>query len=602
MNVNRHDKKVVMKKLVLSIFFLSLSCLQAKQQNLILLVDINQQEGIKKDEITATHQLITALQQQAAPILVSTSLWKNVCDRKQEFTKRLDDTSSLEFQIRSLYQATNKQFQACHYDLDAINQKLSISWYKKNYPKLALLEQSQLDQLKFNFLCYNFDYHHNQWSLFNAQTGMLLFIPQFVDLYINHVYKVHNESDITYHKEKQSHVVVQSLQLLLGNNYDEWVIYLSGHGNPQNRKEVAHIAGMPLHEFSDLLAYLHKKMRVKLLVYSSCYAGGVHTVEPYKNMKLHFPIMTVALMDAPIYGFGFFEGVKLPPYNQELYLTSQDVQHGAGLLVSQVQQFQQFFQYAWSGQFDMNLIETVSQFFTCDNKQCMVKKIENMPLIRKAHGVSFHVVQDDISSQFMYQAKTSQAITTQKPVLLYIKKIDKITLTSPVAIVSMLPGLQNHEIKELVAEKIPLSQLMNETFLSVADAEKNKNYLIDRLVCQNDLIASAANKEITHCMIIQQDFVPKFLSGKPETFISFQSDDAWYLVIWKHQKAEKIMRLTDDQIDIMIELEKFLQQGIDFQDDVGSHTLVTFDAYVKNKMYQHDIIESCLRDKICKKW
>lgn len=589
-----------MKKFLFFIFLLSLSCLQAKHQNLILLVDTNQQESIKKDDITATHQLITALQQQAAPILVSTSLWKNVCDRKQEFSKKLDDAFSLESEIYKLYRATNKHLQACKYDLDEINQKLSVSWYKKKYPKLALLPQSQLDQLKFNFLCYNFDYHHDQWSLFDAQTGMLLFVPQAVGLNINHAYKVHNEFDVTHHKDKHAHVV-QSLQLFLGNNYDEWVIYLSGHGNAQNRKEAAHIAGMPLHEFSDLLLYLHKKMHVKLLVYSSCYAGGVHAVEPYKNMKLHFPIMTVALTDAPIYGFGFFEGVKLPPYNQELYLTSQDVQHGGGLLVSQVQQFEQFFHYAWSGQFDMNLVETVSQFFSCENKQCVVKKIENMPLIRKAYGLSFHVVQDEISSQFMHQVKTSRAITIEKPVLLYVKKIDKIVLTSPVAVVSMLPGMQNHEIKELIAEKIPLSKLIHESFLSLTDAEKNKNYLIDRLVCQNDVIVSAANKEMTHCMIIQQGFVPRFFAGKPETFISFQLGDAWYLIIWKHHKAEKIMKLTDDQINTMIELEKFLQQGIDFQDDVASHTLVTFDAYVKNKMYQRDIIESCLRDKICKK-
>lgn len=589
-----------MKKLVQCIFLLSLSCLQAKHQNLIILVDTAQQETSKKDDITATHQLITALQQQAAPILVSASLWKNIVDRKQKFSKKLDDRSSLELVFYDLYKDVNKELELSEYNLNLINQKLSLLWYKQNYHQLACLSQVQVDQLKFNFLCYNFDFNMDQWSCFDAQTGMILFVPQSVDLSIHNFYKILVESDLTLHHAKKNNII-QTLQLFFDGNYDDWILYLSGHGNVKAGKEVAHIAGMPIHEFSDFLSYINNKMKIKLLVYSSCYAGGINSVQPYKNMKLHYPVIVIALTDAPIYGFGFFEGIKLAPYSQDYYLTAQDVQKGQGLLPLKIQQFDTFFTRAWSGLHDIKLIESVSQFFTCDKKSCFVKKIENMPLIRDIASLSFDVMHDTIAQELVHKVTNSQVGTTQKSVLLYVKKVDTIQFDNPVAIVSMLPGLQNHQINKLIAHNIPLSRIIQDSFLSLADATKNKNYLIDTIICNNDIIEPFGSCQVTHCMLIQEGFMPKFLPYKSETFISFRLNEQAYLMVWRNEKPEKIMKLTSDQTRIMIELENFLQQGIDFQDDVPSSQLVVFDAYVKNKVYQKDIIESCLQQRICKK-
>src|SRR3990167_5248738 len=103
-----------MKKILILFLFL-LSHLHADQQNLIILVDTTQQESIKKQDITATHQLIVALQQQAAPILVSVSLWKNIVDRKKDFTKKLHNQSSVESSLYNLYQETNRQLKSENY-------------------------------------------------------------------------------------------------------------------------------------------------------------------------------------------------------------------------------------------------------------------------------------------------------------------------------------------------------------------------------------------------------------------------------------------------------------------------------------------------------
>lgn len=594
------DKKVVMKKLVSFIFLLSLLSLQALPQNLILLSDSHEQEGIDKDDITATHQLITALQQAAAPILASTSLWKNIVDRKQAFTKKLQDQYSLESEIYRLYKETNKQLQLFDYDLDRVNKKLSLSWYRQHYPKLVLLQQDQLNKLKFNFLCYSFNLDFDTWSVYDAKTGMFLFVPVETNIVVSKRDQVYQESDLV-HDSSKKNSDIQSLKVYFSGSDDVWVIYASGHGNVQDGKEEATIAGMSIVEFSDLLSYFDQAMKIKLFIYSSCYAGGVHTIEPYKNKQLHFPVIVVSLTDAPIYGFGFFEGVKLPPYTKDLYLTLQDIHRQKGLLPCKVQDFQDFFSCAWNRSHDLHLVGLVSQFFSCDDTVCSVKKIENMPLERKARALYFNVLHDETSHNFMQKAEQFTTVTFEKAILLYAKKIEKIVLENSVPIVSMVPGLQNHQINRLIAPRVSLSQLINESFLSLADAAKNKNYLINHLVCRNDLVAGAANQEISHCMIIQQGFMPRFLPAKVETFISFAVDKAWYLIVWKDQKPEKIMTLTTEQIKIIKELEKFMQQGIDVQSDMTSDLLLTFDAYVKNKVYQHDIIESCLRDKICRK-
>ena len=196
-----------MKKNILILFLFSLSYLQADQQNLIILVDTTQQESIKKQDITATHQLIVALQQQAAPILVSVSLWKNIVDRKKDFAKKLHNQSSVESDVYNLYQETNRQLKLVNYNTDQINQKLSSSWFEANYPQLAKMPQSELDQIKFNFLCYSFEFLMDQWSVYDAQTGMLLFIPAGNPLKFDEIFRVKDERDLLKHAGRKNHVL-----------------------------------------------------------------------------------------------------------------------------------------------------------------------------------------------------------------------------------------------------------------------------------------------------------------------------------------------------------------------------------------------------------
>lgn len=79
-----------------------------------------------------------------------------------------------------------------------------------------------------------------------------------------------------------------------------WSIYLGGHGLIKNS-----IAGLLLSDFRKFLDFLQHKIDVKLLVYSSCYAAGLNTELIYKDATsalqkaYSFPIVTQALTDAP---------------------------------------------------------------------------------------------------------------------------------------------------------------------------------------------------------------------------------------------------------------------------------------------------------------
>ena len=175
-------------------------------------------------------------------------------------------------------------------------------------------------------------------------------------------------------------------------------------------------------------------------------------------------------------------------------------------------------------------------------------------------------MQDAIAAKLVQQAMTSESIIAQQPLLLHVKKIKKIEMVDVIPLVSMLPGLQCHEIGQLVAHQNSLSNIINGLFLSLSDAQRNKNYLVHEMSCYTDLVASEQQENITHFMLIQQGLKPKFLDITAQAIISFKSGDQWYLVVWNDAKCCKIMNLTSGQIKVMKKLEKILQSGIDFQD------------------------------------
>jgi hypothetical protein len=587
------------KILLYFLLFLSLN-LCAHDRNLVIIIDNLQQETAKTKEINMTHQSVTALQQRASLVLISTGLWKNIIDRKKYFEKQLESADSLESVIFNMYQKTNQELEFSRYNLTIINQKLSQSWFAQNYPQLAELSQEQLNQLRFSFLCYIFEFNMNQWRVYNAHEGMLLFMPRELNYSIDNQYELFEEKDLLKH-DKKSHPI-ESLQKLLPINSDRWVIYLTGHGHPKSSKQGANIAGLKSAEFKKLLDYCNEQMRLKLLVYSSCYGGGVHTVEPYENLRLHFPVIVTAATDAPIFGFGLFEGVKLPPYDSQFKLQTSDVSKNKGLLPYAMQSFPIFFKRAWRGQFDLNLVQSISRFFVCDLLLCHVQKVENFPLIRKAHDLIFTPIRDGMIMKLVQQVTANSSVVSSKPLLLYTKKIKKIKIDHALPIISMLPGIQSHEITELVATNIPLSQLIANSFLSLEDMQAYKNFIIKKVSCFNDLIGQAKNEIFTNVLVLNQEHLkPKFFHDHADALISFELAGKHYLLVWNDQKMSDMIELNEEQADTMKEIQSFVQQAVKYDANIAVEKLLTFDTYISNKAYQEEIVDGCIKSKVCKK-
>lgn len=575
-------------------------------RNLMIIVDNLRQETAKSDEINMTHQCITALQQEASMVLVSTSLWKNIVDRKARFEKALQDPASLASQILNLYQTTNQQLLHARYNLAIINQKLSQSWFEVQYPSLAQLATADFNQLRFDFACYMFEFTIDQWHVYYPHEGMLLFAPQKLNYQIDARFELFDEQDMTKYADKKSNVVA-SLQKLLENKQDRYVIYLTGHGHPKSAQQGANIAGLKIDEFRKLLDYFNTSMQVKLLLYSSCYGGGVHTIEPYASLQLHYPVIVTAATDAPIFGFGLFEGVKLPPYDAVFKLESCDVAKNIGLLPCALQNYTAFFKRAWKGQFDLNLVQLVSKFFACDLLACHVQKVENFPLIRKAGSLIFVPIKDHLIMKLISQVNGYTSVTSSKPILLYTKKVKKIKIDRAVPIISMLPGLQSHSIDQLIAPQVELSQLLAQSFVSLQDMQSYKNFLIKNLVCANDLLKQdqiADQKLVTlkNLLILgQENLRPKFLEKSAQVIIYAQLADKHYLVLFDDQKITDQFELNTEQIDAMQQILGFVQLMADQDALAAPEKLLTFDAYLTSKEYQQEIVVKCVKKKVCKK-
>lgn len=86
------------------------------------------------------------------------------------------------------------------------------------------------------------------------------------------------------------------------NKSVQWVVYLNGHGGYGRS-----IATIALQDFSEMLAFFDKKIKVVLFTYSSCYAAGFNAARVYGELtqasygsvkEYSYPIVTQAVADA----------------------------------------------------------------------------------------------------------------------------------------------------------------------------------------------------------------------------------------------------------------------------------------------------------------
>lgn len=597
---------ICMKDEMTITLFLMLICsvsVFSVDRNLVIIIDAMRQETVDTDEINMTHQALTALQQKASMVLMSVSLWKNIIDRKERFFQAIKQPASLESDMFRLYQTTSAYLKQAKYALPLINQQLSHDWFGTHFAQLAQSGLEQLHRIRFDFACYRFVADLNQWKVYAVNQGMLLFVPHTIRCQVDEKYRVTCLQMILQKTDKNLHIL-GVLEKFFGQTQDRFVIYLTGHGHPKAAKQGAQIAGLSVADFRKFLEYCDQKMHLKLLVYSSCYAGGVHTLEPYVSLQLHFPVIVTAVTDAPIFGFGLFEGVKLPPYDANFYLQSTDVSKKEGLMPFALQDYSLFFKRAWKGYLDLHLIQAISRFFNCDLMSCSLQKIENYPLIRYAKSLVFMPIQENLLIRLVVPITSSYAtFVAHKPLFLYVKKIKKIKMDRPVPIVSMLPGLQSHSIDRLHAPFISMSKILTESLISVEDMQGYKNFIVKQVTCLDDIFGKSKTTVWHNLLVCGQDNIkPRGFEKKPAgTMVFVESDDASFGIIVADKKIIETFQLNQDQKIQVAQLLKYVMQMVEYDQNLPAEDLITYDRYKTSKEYHDQIIDMCTKQKVCNK-
>lgn len=273
--------------------------IQLKKQGILVFLDDDE-----RDVGAISGDLLTALAQEAGPILVSTALLRNLFFDYQGSLRPESDAKLLEELSDVRAQGDSN---GAKYILQRAARFNQNNWTAKAVTDgLALLIPHQFLQSK--------NLEPGEVAQYDASSGLS-------DLELRLGLKVHHLETINdivqYARDYASHFTnaryfVDALKkkMIFCTKADyhkhkaqsaiSWAIFMQGHGT-----YLSSIVGMSLTEFKDVLAMVEKDIFCHLFIYSSCYAAGSNAEALYKEnksllMKSHsFPIITQAISDTP---------------------------------------------------------------------------------------------------------------------------------------------------------------------------------------------------------------------------------------------------------------------------------------------------------------
>lgn len=242
----------------------------------------------------------TALEQEAAPIIVSTSLLNTIMAQDTMWIGQFDPNKEEYIGIGGI---NTKSFKPDRWIVKKINDLLSLL-IPVNYLESFNIDKNKVKEsghaidvisdvelqlgLRVNHM-ETIDYQ-SMWSTYrNLKIKVLSYFyksseePIFADYFTNSLNVIFCEKSNYQNKKK---------------DIPEWLIYLGGHGTWINA-----VADISFDDFKKLLYFFDNKINTKLLVVSSCYAGGVNINKVYGEIKLgtqeyySFPIIIQALND-----------------------------------------------------------------------------------------------------------------------------------------------------------------------------------------------------------------------------------------------------------------------------------------------------------------
>lgn len=257
--------------------------------------------------------------------------------------------------------------------------------------------------------------------------------------------------------------------------------------------------------WTSVLKFINANLKVNLLYYTSCFAGGEHLVAPYidnkKNLILDFDVISgtlsenTAQQECPI--------IMLPPYvnsNQGNYTLIKGLSTDGIDLVNKklkfitTTKFNKFFKSVRCGDHKNNkkLHELLSYLHPYCNEQKLeiYDNIRNIPSIRKAHSKKFVVI-DSIPACTIFNDKNLNEkinLSQQKSALIYNDYIPQTIILNknkknrlPI-FVSMMPGTASHMFERVEAPKNNLISIV-QNFLQLPELSSSKIFWIKKLIC-----------------------------------------------------------------------------------------------------------------------
>jgi hypothetical protein len=254
--------------IVITIFIgltLTLHAQKTLQEGLIIILDRNNTEFLNLADPVETNEFAHALKAHS-PILVSQSIFANILLSLHEHVIPLRE----ELLKNNTLKAWVIKELDDYYILIPKNKIDTL----KNYLNITDLKIVTVTEARFSALSKKYARATQDDSLFSAALNKL-FLPSSKEIAPIH-----------------------------------WTIFLAGHGHYESDTHKGKIADLSIPEFQDVLNFLESKIKTKLLMYQSCYAGGENKIKAFNDMLQNdnsknytFPIIVLSAHEVKSYVF-----------------------------------------------------------------------------------------------------------------------------------------------------------------------------------------------------------------------------------------------------------------------------------------------------------
>lgn len=250
-------------------------------------------ESPHKDFDSIDYSVLSALYQEAGPILISTSILKNIVEIGQSDDRSAEDLKNAIVKAHEKKQnvlPSRVCFKPEQWIIKKVNDALSLMVSKK--------------QLKFVGIDWNKVSEY-------IDTDLISDVELKLGLRINHL-KTIGIDEIVQHgvKDKGAGCSADEIKVLFCKKHDytsknmiipEWYIFMNGHGSFGKG-----IVGIPLDNFQSLLGLFSSYINTQMLFVKSCFAMGANAKKIYEETpfglqkQYPFPIIVLGFNDIPV--------------------------------------------------------------------------------------------------------------------------------------------------------------------------------------------------------------------------------------------------------------------------------------------------------------